>query len=285
MLSSFEMVSSAIRSSQNFITYSNEVKNRTLMSMYRIPEEAISVIHHAPNSLKEYVDFVDTQNNEAGTDAYCKKNLISAIDKSFFGDYRRGFYNEDVKFIFYASQVRPNKNVLTLIKAYEFLLRSKFISHKLIMTGNPSVMKEIRDYVEERNLTFDVLFLTRLTVTELAACYKLADLAVNPSLSEGGCPFTFTEAVSVGTPVVMADIKVTEEVISDKQVYDGMSFDPFDWKALADKIEYALDNLDILYAQQRAFYEEHLIKRNWSNVVEEHISVLAKISEAHIKDG
>jgi len=52
----------------------------------------------------------------------------------------------------------------------------------------------------------------------IAACYKLADLAVNPSLSEGGFPFTFTEALSVGTPVVMARIPVTEEIIPGQHI-------------------------------------------------------------------
>ncbi|MFD2884495.1 glycosyltransferase [Pseudomonas lini] len=74
-----------------------------------------------------------------------------------------------------------------------------------------------KKFISEHGLQNDVLCLYGLSIQELAACYKLADLAVNPSLSEGGCPFTFTEALSVGTPVVMARIAVTEEILVDEK--------------------------------------------------------------------
>ena len=123
-----------------------------------------------------------------------------------------------------------------------------------------------------------MLCLTDLSEQQLAAFYRLADLAVNPSLSEGGMPFTFTEALSVGTPAVMGDIEVTREILVDPDIREATLFDPYDWRAVARKIEWALENRDDLYARQRAFYDETLARRRWEDVVAEHVRILDEIA-------
>jgi len=101
-------------------------------------------------------------------------------------------------------------------------------------------------------------------------------VAVNPSLSEGGCPFTFTEAVSVETPAVMARIPVTEEVITDPELRTRMLFDPYDRRDVADTIERGLgDTAGLLALQQRTFRE--LAKRTWRDVVAEHVAILDRL--------
>jgi glycosyltransferase involved in cell wall biosynthesis len=145
-------------------------------------------------------------------------------------------------------------------------------------------MPGIKSFISEHKLEYDVICMHGLTEAELAACYNLADLAVNPSLSEGGMPFTFTEALSVGTPVVMGDIKVTREIIVDPELRDATLFDPYDWRAMADKIEWALANRDELYAKQRKFYDDVLSKRTWDDVVDEHIAIMDELAVADAHD-
>jgi glycosyltransferase involved in cell wall biosynthesis len=143
--------------------------------------------------------------------------------------------------------------------------------------GKSVVIPEIAQLIRERNLQNDVLCLHDLSDRELAACYRLADLAVNPSLSEGGCPFTLTEALSVGTPVLMARIEVTEEIVTDPADQDLMLFDPYKWKDMAEPIEWALSNRESLLERQLLLYQE-LTKRSWSNVIDDYISLLDRIS-------
>jgi glycosyltransferase involved in cell wall biosynthesis len=183
-----------------------------------------------------------------------------------------------VSFIFYASQFRPNKNVISLLRAYESLLRKRLIKQKLILTGRPETSPEVKLFVKKHQLENDVLFLHGLSIQQLAACYKLADLVVNPSLSEGGCPFTFTEALSVSTPVVMARIPVSEEILTDPDLQKVTFFDPYSWEDIADKVEWALDHRqDVLSIQSVAY--QSLARRTWTNVVDEHIDVLLEISD------
>jgi glycosyltransferase involved in cell wall biosynthesis len=276
-LQTYEDVRRSIQTGQHYVTYSSAIKWDTLVEQYSIRASDVSVIHHAPNMLNQWVTTRGFADLEATSLHYSQTLLGSAMRKSSNKNYTVGFANTSFKFMFYASQFRPNKNLLMLLRAYEFLLRKKYISHKLILTGDPERFPEVKKFITEHGLENDVLCLHGLTVQELAACYKLADLAVNPSLSEGGCPFTFTEALSVNTPVVMARIPVTEEILNQSELQDTTFFDPYDWEDMVRRIEWALSHRDALLALQKKIYQS-LVSRTWTDVVNEHITVLESIS-------
>lgn len=273
----FEKVQHAIAGADHMVAYSHAVKWNTLVERYGMQADKVSVIHHAPNRLDHAVAVRGFPDNEKTTVHHCRNLLFRALQKSRNIDYTAGITNGSIQFLFYASQFRPNKNVLTLLRAYEHLLRRRYLPHKLILTGNPQHLEEIGHFIVEHRLEQEVLCLPRLSVHELAACYKLAALAVNPSLSEGGCPFTFTEALSVGTPVVMARIPVTEEVLTDVQLQEAMLFDPYDWRDCAQRIEWGLAHREELLALQQRTYQQ-LSQRSWADVVNEHLDVLDRIS-------
>ena len=275
-LENFNDLIDSIRSGQHFVTYSNTVKWQTLVDRYAVHANKVSVVRHAPNSLERWVTVKKFTDIEATSRIYCQ-NLLKKAMQSTHNPYMSGFKNKEVKFLFYASQFRPNKNILTLLKAYKYLLHKRFITQKLILTGRPQQLPELDAFIHDNNLQNDVLYLYGLSVQQLAACYKLADLAVNPSLSEGGLPFTFTEALSVDTPVVMARISVTEEVLTDQELREITFFDPYDWRDMAARIEWGLANRETLLQVQRKTYIE-LKKRSWTDVVNEHIAVLERIS-------
>lgn len=277
-LGTFKSVELAIKNNDDsFVTYSQAVKWNTLVDRYAVHAARVTVIPHAPNVLKNHIEISGFSDVEATSRHYCQTLLRAALQRSTNPDYTSTFENGEVKFIFYASQFRPNKNVLMLLRAYEFLLRKRYVGHKLILTGNPSDMPEIDRFIIEHRLRNDVIFLHGISVSELAACYKLADLAVNPSLSEGGFPFTFTEALSVGTPVVMSRIPVVEEVLTEPQLKEVSLFDPFDWRDCAKRIEWAIDHRDQLLGMQLEIYAL-LARRTWTDVVAEHVKVLDEIS-------
>jgi len=275
-LETFRIVERTINLNDYFVTYSNDVKDKTLVEHYNVDQDNVYVIQHAPNKLDNWLTVTGFQDIIASTNYYAERLFSVALAKNA-DPYVRGL-GTDIKFIFYASQFRPNKNIISLLKAYHYLLTKKFIQHKLILTGFPERLESVKDYVKNNNLERDVLFMTSLSVQELAACYKLADLAVNPTLSEGGCPFTYTEALSVGTPVVMGRIGVTEEVLTDPKLQEMSFFDPYDWKSIADKIEWALDNLEPLKEIQLKTYDQ-LVKRTWEDVVDEHILALDEVAQ------
>jgi glycosyltransferase involved in cell wall biosynthesis len=275
----FHDVQAAIRGCHQLVTYSEHVKRTTLIERYQIDPDRIQVIQHGSNDLSALLSPSDMKGDGSGRGTgYCLTLFRSALDKAVGHERACTYGSGDVRFLFYASQLRPNKNVITLLRAYEWLLRRQAISHKLILTGSPHEFPSIKEFIAEKGLENDVLFLYGLSERELAACYMLADLAVNPSLSEGGFPFTFAEAVSVGTPVVMASIPVTTEYLGSAPVAGSMLFDPYDWRALADRIEWAVANRQQLYRAQREFFDERVATRTWGDVVDDHIRALDRIS-------
>ncbi|MNO87114.1 D-inositol-3-phosphate glycosyltransferase [compost metagenome] len=278
ILKVFQDVGKTIEGGDQFVTYSESVKWDTLVDQYAVLPSRVTVVNHAPNDLSRWVSVTGFSDNVSTSRSYCRRLLETALRRTLKTPYGAGFLNSDFKFFFYASQIRPNKNVLTLLRAYEHLLRNKLIGHKLILTGNASVHPQVNAFIQEHRLEKEVLCLHGLKTSELAACYALADLAVNPSLSEGGCPFTFTEALSVNTPVVMARIPVTEEVLTEPELQEITFFDPYDWKDLADRIEWAIEHREELLAIQQRTYMQ-LSKRSWTDVVDEHLQILEDMSQ------
>jgi glycosyltransferase involved in cell wall biosynthesis len=277
-LTAFRQIERTIRGSTNFVVYSQDVKIRTLVDRFFVDARQIEVVRHGANVIDDLVTLKGTPKDSEATLAFCRNLFKSALRKARQASGSPESSAADFPFLFYASQFRPSKNVVNLLRAYEYLLKHRYLGFKLVLTGKPDAMPEIGEFLDAHNLRNDVLCLHGLTNQEWAACYKLATLAVNPTLAEGGCPFTFSEALSVGTPVVMSRIAVTEEVINDPGIQDITFFDPYDWKDMASRIEWALANQDELYNKQRKFYEDVISQRTWQHVVREYVAILDRIS-------
>lgn len=280
MMHAFTRVQAAVRGANNYVTYSEDVKWNTLARGYGIDPESVNVVPHGNNSLSDFLN-VGVDEASSAVDEVCRTHILKAMRKSSRPEYVADDSGFHFEYLFYASQFRPNKNVLTLLRAYEWLLRHRYAGVKLILTGNLDVMPEIRRFIETHGLKLDVLCLRGLSVRQLAACYRLARLAVNPSLSEGGFPFTFDEALSVGTPVVMSRIGVTEEVITDPALQVEMLFDPYDWQDMARKIAWAIENRELLLQKQKLVYEGRA-QRTWAHVVDDYVSLLDRISRKSV---
>lgn len=284
--STYRKVIASLKHAHFYHTYSEHVKWNTLVRGHGIEPDRVFVIPHGVNRLDKYL-----RPNITTTNFSSSLNIDDSLAQSFFrsalgkcagsvGMFRHHYKHGHFHFIFYASQLRPHKNVLTLLKAYTYLLRRRLYQIKLILTGNPFPdNSDILEFITTHKLFDDVLFLPRLSPQELAACYRLARLAVNPSLSEGGFPFTFGEALSVETPVVMAKIPVTLEVVKDPSLQKTMLFDPYNWEDMALKIEYGLSHRNELIEREKPLYND-LLKRDWDDVARQYLEVLDKISKA-----
>jgi glycosyltransferase involved in cell wall biosynthesis len=274
----FRQIERTIRGSTNLVVYSEDIKYRTLVDLFNVDRDRIEVIHHGANMIDHLITLKGTPDDAQATLAFCRNLFKSALRKARGASGSPENGAADFPFLFYASQFRPSKNIINLLRAYDHLLKRRYIGFKLVLTGRPDAMPEVGEFLDAHNLRNDVLCLHGLSNQEWAACYKLATLAINPTLAEGGCPFTFSEALSVGTPVVMSRIAVTEEVINDPEIQEVTFFDPYDWEDIASRIEWALANRDELYDNQRKYYENVVSQRTWQHVVREYVAILDRIS-------
>lgn len=272
-----ERIRETIAGAPHFITYSEDVRWRTLVDEFGCDPGAVHVIRHGNNDLSSLIRVEGTPDDAAATVDFCRVQLADALVRSTNAAYAHGFANRGFRFIFCPTQARPNKNLLTLLVAYEHLLRVRGLPHKLVLTADLDGFPQARDFVEAKRLGNDVLSLRNLSVRQLAACYALADVAVNPSLFEGGCPFTLTEALSVGTPALLARIAVAEESIRDERLSAAMLFDPYDWEALSERIEWALGHRADLLALQREGCRA-MLDRRWADVADDYLALLERIA-------
>jgi glycosyltransferase involved in cell wall biosynthesis len=133
-------------------------------------------------------------------------------------------YQLDHGFILYAGNIKPHKNLVRLIEAFEGLLRDGFEDLKLLIIGDEiSKWPALRHAVHAHKLHRQVRFLGFLSDEMLAALYRLAAVFVFPSLYEGfGLPPL--EAMAAGTPVVTSNLSSLPEVAGDAAVL----VDPYD---------------------------------------------------------
>lgn len=252
-----------IACSDQFITYSNYVKETQLLKNFNILPEKISVIHHGLIDSSKYLE---------------KEDALSIIEK-YQKKYQKNhkylatFDFANINYIFYSSQIRPHKNFMNLLKAYKILLREKFINVKLIVTADLYANEETNHFIIMNRLQNDIIQLYNVPSNVLAALNANAICSVNPTLFEGGFPFTFLEAYTVGTPSIMGDIPMTTELIEDDDLKKVMLFNPFSVNDIVDKIGWGIKNKDLLFDMQKNLYN-FMKKRTWKNVASDYIKVL-----------
>lgn len=255
-------VKKTIENGRFFITYSEYIRRSVVIGDFGKDPNCVVAIPHVNNTSRPYIAVDNARAKELNSPheydfELSRKMLSKMVSRSCPSYYSKRMNFEEVHYIFYASQIRPHKNIISLLKAYEYLLREKNHTIKLFLTGNinPNEYNAASAYVFEHGLEHDVLSFSGVPAATLAALYRCADLVVNPSLYEGGFPFTLGEGMSVGTPSLMARSPFDIDVLEGYDLLD-ITFDPYDWKDLADKIEYWLPRRDELYDKQLTFYKE-----------------------------
>ncbi|HSW69970.1 MAG TPA: glycosyltransferase [Gammaproteobacteria bacterium] len=264
----YERVKESVFAADHFICYSDYVKQKHLVENFSVDSKKITIIPHAHVELNQHTH--SRQQSIQILSDYQKRELTQ-------NPYLSDFNLSGMRFIFYSSQIRPYKNFMNLIKSYEILLRERFVNVKLIVTGNLNSDPDLYQYILDRRLQFDVLSFYNVSPEVLAALYQLAICAVNPTLFEGGFPFTFTEAYSVGTPSVMSAIPVVTSHVKDENLKQQMLFDPYDLEDMANKIEWAVKNHERLFELQAPLYQTFK-QRSWELVAKEYINLLTDFS-------
>jgi glycosyltransferase involved in cell wall biosynthesis len=141
------------------------------------------------------------------------------------------------RFVLYAGNIKPHKNLARLIAAFGLLKqRSGHEDLKLLIIGDEvNRYASLRRSVEAAGVRQDVRFFGFVPDHTLAALYRLASVFAFPSLYEGfGLPPL--EAMACGTPVVTSRISSLPEVVGDAAVL----VDPYSVDDIASALERVL---------------------------------------------
>jgi glycosyltransferase involved in cell wall biosynthesis len=141
------------------------------------------------------------------------------------------------RFVLYAGNIKPHKNLARLIAAFGLLKRrSGHDDLKLLIIGDEvNRYASLRRSVEAAGVRQDVRFFGFVPDHTLAALYRLAAVFAFPSLYEGfGLPPL--EAMACGTPVVTSRISSLPEVVGDA----ALLVDPYSVEDIAGALERVL---------------------------------------------
>jgi glycosyltransferase involved in cell wall biosynthesis len=157
------------------------------------------------------------------------------------------------RFVLFAGNVKPHKNLERLIRAFARVrAQPGHEDLRLVLLGEDvSRYGSLRRTVEESGVRQDVRFFGFVPHRTLAALYRMASVFAFPSLYEGfGLPPL--EAMACGTPVVTSRISSLPEVVGD----GALLVDPYSEEAIAQGISRVIDDLEL----RRGLIERGLLR-------------------------
>jgi glycosyltransferase involved in cell wall biosynthesis len=133
-------------------------------------------------------------------------------------------------YLLYVGTIEPRKNLLTLIRAYDELLRTTTRRPQLALCGGRGwLCDEVFKLVEDLKLQDQIRFTGYVDDADLPALYSAAEAFVYPSFYEGfGLPPL--EAMACAAPVITSDVSSLPEVVGKA----GLTHAPNDSRALTE---------------------------------------------------
>ncbi|MFA6492779.1 MAG: glycosyltransferase family 1 protein [Patescibacteria group bacterium] len=167
---------------------SSEHTKRDLMSLLKIPESQIRVVHLAVSSEFEPIK---------------SETKIAKVRKK---------YGTGQKYLMHVGTLEPRKNLEFLVKAFALAYREG-IEENLVITGKKGwYYNGLFELVKKLNLEKKVIFTGYVEEKDLPALYSGATAFLFPSLYEGfGLPPL--EALACGTPVISSNTSSLPEVV------------------------------------------------------------------------
>lgn len=177
-------------------------------------------------------------------------------------------------YVLYVGNLKPHKNVVSLIRAFALLRERGLKDPQLVIVGDdPRWKGELLAEISNLKVEEHVSFLSNLSGDLMPHLYTSAELLVLPSFVEGfGLPVL--EAMACGTPVVCSRAASLPEVAGDAAEY----FDPASVEALAAAIERVLGSRELQGVLRRKGLERAR-QFSWDESARRHCEVYRKVLE------
>ncbi len=256
------------------ITFSRHVARDQAQTLFGVGSERIVVAPHAPPDLSGLLPFVRERQATAETRRAAAAMLRSHA-RARGWRYLQDFAFEEACFVVVSTQDRVTKNIGRAADAVRRVLQRDRVGVKLFTTATLLFGADwtlLPQLIEREQMHRDVISVPDLPRDVHAALYHCAAASVHPSFFEGGLgPFPFYEAVSVGTPCLMARGPHVEELLAEEPGLSPDTFDPYDVEGLASLLRSLLGGgREEVLARQSAAYERLHRRRNWGHVAEEY---------------
>lgn len=207
---------------------------------------------------------------------YIPPNIPEGLEEKVLeeGDLRARF-NLTGRYLFYPTQIRPYKNVATLVRAFA-ALKGEYDDLKLVLTGEPEDVPEVQEALSSTGAHSRTVILQNVSEAELYSLYRYAAAVPVTSVFEGGFHYQAMEGLLMGAPVAVADVPVVRERIAalgySAEDCGLPLFTPEDGAELAAVLRELLADRAGAAARQRAFGEK-LLGYTWKEAAAQYHSL------------
>jgi glycosyltransferase involved in cell wall biosynthesis len=171
-------------------------------------------------------------------------------------------------YLLYVGNLKPHKNIVTLLRAFAKLRDADELPHNLLIVGeDPRGKAQLAEEISRLHLERAAILLSAVRSSELPDLYAGASAFVLPSYIEG-FGFPVLEAMACGTPVVCSSAACLPEICGNAAVF----FDPFSVDELASALRAVLES-GTRQAQLRASGLERAKAFSWRTSAERHCEI------------
>lgn len=211
-------------------------------------EDIISLSHVPPSKIKVIYN---------GDSPYTGKqpSYSSTFAHNVFVDY--GIVSNE--YFLFVGSIEPRKNISTIVKAYN-QYRNSGGTKKLVLAGGLGWRyKAILRDIENSPFSRDIVQTGYCTPELKEFLYRNANALLFPSLWEG-FGFPIVEAMSVGTPVITANISSMPEIAGKAALYIA---NPLDYKSLCHEMEHIeqMEGKELEQLKERGYVQAKLFSR------------------------
>ncbi len=242
--------------------------------LHRFSKKIITVSHYVGNSLLKL-----------GIPAEKVITIYNGLDYSYFDPekVKTGYLREklnidsDKKVIALFALITPWKGHHILIEAAKKLIdqgRKDFVVALIGETDDESYKKQLDDQVKKLNLGEIVKFTGFVEST--SAAYKDVDILINASIKPEPLGTTIYEGMAMERLVIASNIGGNPEIVVDNKT--GFLVTPSSPELLAEKINYVLDNPNLIEKMKTAAREEVIEKFELSLMVKNYNQVYTDVA-------
>ena len=171
-------------------------------------------------------------------------------------------------FLLFVGTLEPRKNLLTLLKALEQIVRKTSLRPQLVIAGGEGwLMDETFSFIKHSGIGDRLRLTGYLGDEELCALYSSCRIFVYPSLYEGfGLPPL--EAMACGAPVIAGRVAALQEVLGSA----ARLVDPLNVEALAGSMVELIEN-DEARRRLASNGPKHAAKFSWAETARRTLNV------------
>jgi len=200
---------------------------------------------------------------------------FQALEGQDLGEFRSRYAMPWEKIVMHVGRIVHEKGVEVLIQSVPLIL-AELPETKFVIAGRGPELDHLRQKVREMSLDQKVLLAGFISDEDRNRLYKVADVAVFPSLYE---PFGMValEAMAARTPVVVSAVGGLLEVVRHAET--GITVFPGDPASCAWGILHTLQHPEWTSARVENAYREALTTFNWDTIAEQTCVVYKRVAE------